>query len=120
MIDVELTNATSNAIRLAACAVSLERRDAAGGWDEVWSLACAAIARSTNTDVIPAGASKTLTIRVTAQGSGDTWPSTGLDGVYRVRLNVFPSEEIIKRMASVTNSISATPVVTNEFSFLAS
>lgn len=117
MLDVELTNATSMAIRLAACAVSLERQSASGGWDEVWSLACAAIATSTDTDIIPAGSSRTLPIRITAQGNGETWPSAGLDGTYRVRLHVFPSEEVIKRMASVTNLISATPVVSNEFVF---
>ena len=117
MLDVELTNATSMAIRLAACAVSLERENASGGWEEVWSLACAALTTSMNTIIIPAGSSRTLPLRITAQGNGETWPSAGLDGTYRVRLHVSPSEDQVKRMASVTNLISATPVISNEFAF---
>ena len=117
MLDVELTNATSIEIRLASCAVSLERQNISGGWDEVWSLACAAVATSTNTDIIPAGSSRTLPIRITAQGNAETWPSAGLDGTYRIRLHFFPSDELIERMASVTNLISATPVISNEFAF---
>jgi hypothetical protein len=112
-LDVELTNTSSVGIQLAPCALSLERQNAAGEWEQVWSLACLASASTDN--LIPAGSSKTLTVRITAQGNGQSWPSAGLDGTYRLRFYVFPPDGLIKRMATVTNMISATPVVSNEF-----
>ena len=117
-LDIEMTNETSMAIHLAPCGgLSLERQSDSGGWDQVWSLACAPLTTSTNTIIIPAGSSRTLTTRITAQGSGATWPSGGLDGVYRIRIHVFPPDDVIERLASVTNLISAMPVISNEFAF---
>jgi hypothetical protein len=116
MLDVELANSTSREIYLAPCGISLERENVAGEWDPVWSVVCLALTTSTNTMVIPSGSSETLTVRITG-GTGTSWPSVGLDGTYRLRLHFFPPADQIRRMTAVTNLISATPVVSNEFSF---
>ena len=116
MLDVELTNSTSREIYLAPCGISLERENVAGAWDPMWSVVCLAVTTSTNPMVIPSGSSKTLTVRISG-GNGTSWPSVGLDGKYRLRLHFFPPDDQIRRMTAVTNLISATPVVSNEFSF---
>jgi len=118
-LDVALTNQTSMDIQLAPCGgASLEKQNASGEWDQVWSAACFTI--SHDNAIIPAGTSITLTQRITAQGNGDTWPGVGLDGTYRLRYYVFPSDALMKRIARVTNLIAGTPVVSNEFEFPAS
>lgn len=117
LLDAELTNTTSVEIQLAPCGgLSLERQNESGQWESVWSVACALIT-STDKMIIPAGSSRTLTVRITVQGNGEAWPSAGLDGTYRLRFYVLPPDRLIKRIATVTNLISATPVVSNEFTF---
>jgi hypothetical protein len=117
-LDAELTNETSHDIRLAPCALSLERENVAGGWDQVWSLACGLL-RLDPAILIPAGASRQVPVHLTG-GTGTSWPSVSLDGRYRLRFWFFPSDELIARMSAVTNRISAKPVVSNEFAFSAS
>ena len=114
-LEVELSNTTSADIRLAPCAMSLERETASGDWAEVWSLACAAAGLGDGL-LLPAGSSKSISVRITAQ-SATTWPADGLDGTYRLRLHFFPSDAAIKRISALTNLITATPVLSNEFAF---
>lgn len=116
LLDVELTNATSMEIRLVPCAMSLERENIEGEWDQVWSLLCSLLNLGPGL-VIPAAASKTISVRITAHGNGATWPSGGLDGNYRLKVHFFPPDALIKRMVSVTDAFTATPVVSNEFEF---
>ena len=114
-LDVELSNTTSADIRLAPCAMSLERETVSGHWEEVWSLACALSGLDEGL-LLPAGSSKSISVRITAQ-SATTWPADGVDGTYRLRVYFFPSDAAIKRMSWATNLISAKPVVSNEFAF---
>ena len=114
-LEAELTNLTSNEIRLVPCALSLERQ-AGSEWEGVWSPACA-LANLDPGLVIPPMNSRTLPLRIRVEASGSSWPSDGLDGTYRLRFHFFPSDEQIRYMSCVTNGIAATPVVSNEFTF---
>ena len=113
-LDVAITNSSSQDIYLATCATSLERQNAEADWEQVWSVVCALIT-STDRVIIPAGASRAIPVRITAQGNGTIWPAGGLDGAYRLRLHFFPSDAAIQRMASMTKRITAIAVVSNEF-----
>lgn len=115
-LDVEMNNATSLPIRLASCAMSLERQNIEGEWEEVWSLACALITAGDPT-LIPGGASRSIQVRITALGNGTSWPSGAVEGTYRLRLHFFPSDAIVRRMARVDNLVTAQAVVSNEFAF---
>ena len=115
-LDVEMTNETSYAIYLAACAMSLERQNVDGVWDQVWSIACPSLTSGWPL-FIPAGESRLVPVRITAQANGVNWPSAGLEGIYRLRVAFFPDWGVARRMLSVSNELVAQPVVSNEFAF---
>jgi hypothetical protein len=120
-IAVEIHNPFSVTLRFWGCAVSLERERDDGGWDYVWSPLCLAAGYPVGTGpgvAIPSGSTLQTSVRVSSDGHGTEWPSTGLSGNYRLRVHLIPdvdwnSERRVARF--LQENWRAT--ISNEFSF---
>ncbi len=92
-IAVEIHNPMSTTLHFWGCAVALERQRDDGGWDYVWSPLCTLAAPPEGTIPgvpIPTGTTLQANVGVWAYGTGTEWPSTGLNGTYRLRVHLIP------------------------------
>ena len=93
LIAVEIHNPMEETLYFNACAYSLERQRDDGAWGYVWSPLCPLIAPPEGAApgvAIPAGTTVQQNVGVWSHGSGTEWPSTGLSGMYRLRIHLIP------------------------------
>lgn len=96
-ISVEIHNPLSITLHFWGCAVALERQRDDGDWDYVWSPLCTLVGPPEGTIQgvpIPAGTTLQTNVGVWAYGNGSEWPSTGLSGTYRLRIQLIPAVDL--------------------------
>lgn len=108
-VKLDVTNAGTESVHYDHCSTSLERRSN-GTWEPKWYRLCIPVTRAdrlAGTLEIEPGTTRQVTLRVVAYPRESGWPSSDLEGEYRVRTVLGdPLGRLIPSQMGVSNAFS--------------